>query len=191
MTTIDMGPATSTNGWLKRYYAVRAIFSIIWVALAFTVGAKSPALAITLLLIYPAWDCLANFSDARRNGGLGANPTQAINVFVSAAVTAAVAFAATRGFEAVAGVIGVWAVLSGLLQLATGVRRWRSAGAQWPMILSGAQSSLAGLFFIKQAADATMPLGIVTIAPYAAFGAIYFAIAAIALSTRREAARLA
>jgi uncharacterized membrane protein HdeD (DUF308 family) len=33
-------------------------------------------------------------------------------------------------------VFGVWAILSGLFQLITAVRRWKSHGAQWIMILS-------------------------------------------------------
>jgi uncharacterized membrane protein HdeD (DUF308 family) len=85
--------------------------------------------------------------------------------------------------HAVLAVFGVWAVLAGLLQLATGVRRWRLYGAQWAMVLSGAQSALAGVFFLKQAAGSATP-SIVTIAPYAAFGAFYFLVSAIWLAVR-------
>jgi hypothetical protein len=51
------------------------------------------------------------------------------------------------------------------------------------MILSGAQSALAGAFFIKQSTGAAMP-SITTIAPYAAFGAFYFLVSAIALTLK-------
>ncbi|PXW51429.1 short repeat uncharacterized protein DUF308 [Methylobacterium sp. B4] len=77
-------------------------------------------------------------------------------------------------------VFGVWAILSGLLQLATGVRRW-NAGAQWAMALSGAQSALAGTYFIFKANGASTP-GITDIAPYAAFGAFYFLVSAVWLT---------
>jgi hypothetical protein len=172
--------------WLKSYYAVRALVSACWVALAFTIGRSHPPIAVALIVAYPLWDCLANYVDASRNGGLRANPTQMLNVIVSAIVTLAVVGTVSHGFHAVIAVIGAWATLSGILQLSTAVRRWRSADAQWPMILSGAQSALAGLFFVKQATDASTTLGIADVAPYAAFGAIYFAISALVLVLRRR-----
>ncbi|RUW78714.1 DUF308 domain-containing protein, partial [Mesorhizobium sp. M2A.F.Ca.ET.067.02.1.1] len=76
---------------------------------------------------------------------------------------------------------GVWAVFSGAFQLLTAVRRWKTNGAQWAMILSGAQSALAGLFFIKMAGG-TEAIGIANVAPYAAFGAFYFLVSAVWLS---------
>jgi hypothetical protein len=172
--------------WLKGYYAVRALFSAFWVALAFTIGRSQPPIAVALIIAYPLWDCLANYVDASRNGGLRANPTQLLNMIVSAIVTLGVVIAVSHGFHAVIAVIGAWATLSGILQLSTAVRRWRNADAQWPMILSGAQSALAGLFFVKRAIDASTTLGIADVAPYAAFGALYFAISAVVLFLRRR-----
>jgi uncharacterized membrane protein HdeD (DUF308 family) len=190
MTDITMNNADMTaapnKSWLKSYYAVRAIFSIIWVALAFTVGKSQPSVGIALIIIYPAWDCLANYYDAKRSGGLGANPTQLMNVVVSAIVTLAVAYAATRDFHVVLGVVGLWAVLSGIFQLATAIRRRKSAGAQWPMILSGVQSALAGGFFVKMAFNAAAPADVTTVAGYAGFGAVYFAISALVLTFSRR-----
>jgi hypothetical protein len=49
------------------------------------------------------------------------------------------------------------------------------------MILSGAQSALVGFMFLKQANAPEVP-GIADIAPYAAFGALYFLIAAVWLT---------
>jgi uncharacterized membrane protein HdeD (DUF308 family) len=77
-------------------------------------------------------------------------------------------------------VFGVWAGFSGILQLATAVGRWRTTGAQWAMILSGAQSALASVFMIKMAQGAE-PVGIASVAPYAAFGAFYFLVSTISL----------
>ncbi|RWL24488.1 MAG: hypothetical protein E5X68_17880, partial [Mesorhizobium sp.] len=68
-----------------------------------------------------------------------------------------------------------------VFQLLTAVRRWKTNGAQWAMILSGAQSALAGLFFVKMAGG-TDAIGIVNVAPYAAFGAFYFLVSAVWLS---------
>ena len=129
----------------------------------------------------PDSDALANFVDASRSGGLGQNCTQTINVVVSVATTLAVVLALAMSMNWVLGVFGVWAILSGLLQLGSAVRRWKSYGAQWAMILSGGQSALAGTFFIVQA-RMPMPPSITNVAGYAAVGAFYFLVSAVWLS---------
>lgn len=181
------------NDWLKPYYFSRAAFSAVWVLAALTVGKSMPAVAAALLLVYPAWDAAANFIDARRHGGLRRNLPQSLNMVASAVTAAGVAITLGISMNAVLGVFGVWAVLSGLFQLATGVRRWKYAGAQWAMILSGAQSALAGAFFVKQATAAAVP-GIAVVAPYVAFGAFYFLLSALWLTVsdmrRRKAAAI-
>ena len=169
---------------LRNYYLVRAGVAALWVAAAFTVGRASPLAAAVLLIAYPAWDAIANLIDVSRNGGVARNRPQALNIVVSGITAAAVATVIANP-HAVLGVFGAWASLAGLLQLATGVRRWKS-GAQWAMILSGAQSALAGGFFIKQAFGSAVP-GIADIAPYAAFGAFYFAVSGFSLLLRRAA----
>ena len=170
---------------LKRYYFLRAGVSVAWVAAAVTLGATNPVAAGVLLVAYPAWDALANARDARSNGGFKANGPQTLNVIVSTVVALAVLIALPIDMRLVLAVFGVWAGLSGLLQLAAGIRRWRAVGAQWPMAVSGAQSALAGGFFVAQAAGAIPgPSTILTIAPYAAFGALYFLVAAVALTLK-------
>lgn len=165
------------SNWLRSYYFVRALFSIGWVIAAILVSGQ-PALVSLLLVIYPAWDAVANLVDARSNGGLKANPAQSFNVVVSSITTLAVIIAVLNSTYAVLGVFGVWAIFSGILQLAAGVRRWRSYGAQWAMVLSGAQSTLAGGFMISRSLGTTAP-GILDIAPYAGFGAFYFLLSAV------------
>ncbi|MDO9435367.1 DUF308 domain-containing protein [Hydrogenophaga sp.] len=179
---------TSQQRWLKRYYFTRAIVSAIWVAVALAVGTKNPVVAGALLLVYPAWDAAANWLDARNSGGFKNNRTQLLNVWVSAFVTLCVAVALTSSMNAVIAVIGVWAVTSGLLQLSTAVRRWKSQGAQWAMVLSGAQSALAGGFFVAQSTMATPP-SITNIAGYAGFGAVYFLISAVWLTIKQTRSR--
>lgn len=179
--TVDNAREIAGNsGWLRRYYFTRAAFSILWVGAVFGLTGRAAAVA-ALLLIYPAWDAIANLVDAQRNGGLRSNPTQAFNTVVSTATTIAIGIALTQSMNAVLGVFGIWASLSGLLQLATGARRWKSSGGQWPMILSGVQSTAAGVMFLVQASGAE-PAQITTIAPYAGFGAFYFLIAAVWLT---------
>jgi uncharacterized membrane protein HdeD (DUF308 family) len=168
--------------WLQVYYFILAAVSAAWVAAAITVGATVPPIASALLLAYPAWDAIANIADAQCSGGLRANPSQAINAAISMITTIAVLFALAQSPHTVLAVFGVWAALSGLLQLVTAIRR-RKTGAQWAMILSGAQSTLAGGFFISAAVRTGDP-GINDIAPYAAFGAFYFLVAAVWLTVK-------
>ena len=167
--------------WLRNYYTARAVFSIIWVTIAFSLAKTPSPFAGFLLVLYPACDAAANWHDASQHGGLRANPTQAFNALVSTVVTIVAIAAILYDGHAVLYVFGAWASLSGLLQLGTGIRRWKHVGAQWPMILSGVQSTLGGLFFIKEA-TAGITASAADIAPYAAFGALYFAISAITLA---------
>lgn len=170
---------------LRRYYFVRAGVSVAWIAAAVAVGAGDPLVGGALLVAYPAWDALANVWDARSNGGFAANPPQTFNLFVSLLVACAVVFALQADPRRVLTVFGVWAAFAGGLQLVAGVRRWRTVGGQWPMVLSGAQSSLAGVFMIARSLKGGgHPPAPIEIAPYAGFGAFYFLAAAIALALK-------
>ena len=171
----------SNRDWLKTYYYLRFGVSAIWVVLAFTVARSVLPLAAVMLVAYPAWDAIANYLDASRSGGLGKNKSQMLNVIVSVVTAIAVALTLGHSMHAVLQIFGVWAALSGLFQLVTGVRRWKSYGAQWAMILSGAQSGLAAAFMLHKAAGIA-PVGIADIAPYAAFGAFYFLVSAVSLT---------
>lgn len=172
-------PASSLGG----YYFVRACVASIWVAAAFATGATHPAIGAVLLIAYPAWDALANLYDARASGGLRANPSQTANMAISLLAAAAMAVAATSGAPAMIAVFGLWAILAGAFQLITGLGRWKTHGAQWVMILSGAQSVLAGAFFVFLSRGST-PLSVASVAGYAAFGAFYFLVSALWLRLR-------
>jgi uncharacterized membrane protein HdeD (DUF308 family) len=191
MTTTAAAKAPDLS-WLTTYYYLRFAVAAAWVALAFTIAGTMPALAAAMLVAYPAWDALANYLDAARSGGLARNKSQMLNFAVSAVTAVAVAASLPHGPHAVLQVFGVWAILSGLLQFTTGVRRWKSYGAQWAMILSGAQSGLAGAHMLSKAAGPAA-VGIADIAPYAAFGAFYFLVSAVSLtvSAARRRAKVA
>ena len=178
MARVDAQPA---SGWLKRYYYLRFAFSAVWVGIAVAVARDIPLLAAIMLVAYPAWDAIANVVDARRSGGLARNRAQLLNFVVSTLTAVAVAIALGSGMNKVLLVFGIWAGLSGIFQLATGIGRWKSVGAQWAMILSGAQSALAAVFMIQRA-QGPDPAGIASVAPYAAFGAFYFAVSAVWLT---------
>ncbi|GCA48686.1 DUF308 domain-containing protein [Sinorhizobium sp. KGO-5] len=176
--------ASATRGndqWLKQYYFTRAAFSVLWVAAALTAGQQSFAVAAALLIIYPAWDAAANVVDAARSGGFAVNRSQVINVTASSIMTIAVILALMMNMNWVLGAFGLWAIFSGLLQLGTAVRRWKTNGGQWAMILSGGQSALAGALFIFQAQMPQEP-SISTVTGYAGVGAFYFLVSAIWLS---------
>jgi len=173
--------ASGNEQWLKQYYFSRAAFSVLWVAAALTAGQHSFAVAAALLIIYPAWDAVANVVDAAKSGGLAINRSQAINVTASSVMTIAVILALSMSMNWVLGAFGLWAIFSGLLQLGTAVRRWKTSGGQWAMILSGGQSAVAGALFMFQAQMPQEP-SISTVAGYAGVGAFYFLVSAIWLS---------
>lgn len=174
---------STPSGWLRSYYFTRAAVSIGWIAAALVIGQTNPAIAGVLLIAYPAWDALANYLDAQKNGGLRSNLSQTLNLGVSVLTAIAVAIALSMSMNAVLAVFGVWAALSGAFQLVTAARRWKTAGGQWVMILSGAQSALAGIAFIVMARAQAAP-DIAAIVPYAAFGAFYFLLSAIWLTVK-------
>ncbi|WP_374951781.1 DUF308 domain-containing protein [Mucilaginibacter sp.] len=165
---------------LRTLYFTRVTFSVIWVILIALFAKSSPTLAGVLVVIYPAWDVIGTILDIRANRNNGNLIPQYINLNISIIATVAVAIALSKGIPAVLIVFGVWAGLTGAIQLILGLRRRRSLGGQWPMILSGGQSIIAGIAFIAQAKSPNM--GIVNLAGYSAFGAFYYLLAAISLS---------
>jgi uncharacterized membrane protein HdeD (DUF308 family) len=171
---------------LRNFYLLRAGVALCWCVVVLVGVHDSLLAAAALLVIYPAWDALANVLDARRSGGLAENPGQKFNALVSivTAVCMAVAFI-LRGNAGGVLVFGVWALLAGLFQLTVGIRR-RKLGGQVFMMISGAQSALAGVIFSIQAFG-TAPT-IEKLVPYAAFGGLYFLLSALWLTFRKARA---
>jgi uncharacterized membrane protein HdeD (DUF308 family) len=171
---------------LRNFYYLRAVVAFAWCALAFA-SATGPLLVIAALLVaYPAWDAFANVLDARRNGGFQVNPGQKFNAIVSVVTAVCLALAlAVQGNAGAVFVFGAWALLAGIFQLVVGIRR-RKLGGQAFMMISGAQSALAGVIFAIQAfGDAPT---IAKLAPYAAFGGIYFLLSALWLTFKKTPA---
>jgi uncharacterized membrane protein HdeD (DUF308 family) len=82
-------------------------------------------------------------------------------------------------------VFGSWALLAGIFQLVVGISR-RKLGGQAFMMISGAQSALAGVIFIYQSFRAAPSL--VHLTGYAGFGAFYFLAAALWLTFKKKRA---
>ena len=164
---------------LRSLYLIRASFSILWVIFVAALSKSSFTASFILLLIYPLWDVAGTLADIRINKGDSVLP-QYVNLFISAITSIAVAVALKAGVPQALVVFGIWAILTGLIQLVLGIRRRRTLGAQWPMIISGGQSVIGGTSFILLAHDPAM--GITSLAGYAAFGAFYYLLAAWRLS---------
>ncbi|WBQ08279.1 DUF308 domain-containing protein [Kribbella sp. CA-293567] len=177
---------------LRSVYLIRAVFSLIWVALVFAtstslVAADEPtAIATVLLTIYPLWDAIATLVERRLAGGAAAGRVGTVNFVLGLAATLGMFAAVFSTVGKTLLVFGGWALLSGAIQLVVALRRRRSVGAQWPMIISGGLSVLAGASF---AAMSTAPAsGLSSLAGYSAFGAFWFLVAAIALTVRSRRA---
>ena len=63
------GLLLSSSAMAERNYFSRALFSVVWVTAAFTLGQHSSTIGAVLLFVYPAWDALANYNDASRSVG--------------------------------------------------------------------------------------------------------------------------
>jgi uncharacterized membrane protein HdeD (DUF308 family) len=165
---------------LRKLYFIRVAFSVAWVILVALFAKTSPGVASALLVIYPAWDVIGTLLDIRANHNSLSKTPQYINAAISAVTTLAVGVALQKGIPEALMVFGIWAMLTGLIQLVLGLRRRKLLGGQWPMIISGGQSIIAGVSFIVLAHAPTM--GIVNLAGYSAFGAFYYLLAAFRLS---------
>ncbi len=171
--------ALTTAKSLRTLYFTRVAFSVLWIILVVTVAKTNNSLAMFLFVLYPAWDAIATYIDIKANSPLTNKTPQYVNMAISIITAIVVGVALQSGIPQTLMVFGVWASLTGLIQLILGLRRRKQMEGQWPMIISGAQSMLAGGFIIATAHAPNQ--GIASLAGYSAFGAFYFALAAIRL----------
>lgn len=169
--------ALQTARALRSLYFTRVIFSVIWVTLVSVFAKTNITIAEILFIIYPVWDVIATFIDIKANPPQTSKMPQYVNVGIGVLTTIGVILALQKGVPDALIVFGVWAIVTGLIQLVLGLRRRKELGGQWPMIISGGQSVLAGGSFIWMAHNPAM--GIANLAGYSAFGAFYFLLAAI------------
>ncbi|MGN8048182.1 hypothetical protein ACTJKO_00735 [Curtobacterium sp. 22159] len=163
---------------LRALYAVRFAFQLVWaVVVIITASGGLDVVTITLLLLYPLFDVAAAIVDHRASRSTGPAPLLYVNMALSLLAAVGLAFAVTSGIAAVMIVWGLWAVTAGAVQLIVAILR-RRLGGQWPMILSGGISVLAGASFVIGAANATSVAGV---GGYAILGAVFFLVSAIRL----------
>ncbi|MFC9693889.1 hypothetical protein ACFTSF_35375 [Kribbella sp. NPDC056951] len=173
-STIDTTSSDLANT-LRRLYFVRFAFAIVWAVLMFASQSRLGPVGIALLVVYPLFDVGAAIVDSRSSR---ATRGLYVNIAISSLAAIALAFAGPSGVPTVLRVWGAWAVTSGLVQLIVGLGR-RKLGGQWPMILSGGLSVLAGASFIAGASAANPTL--TNIAGYAVLGGVFFLVSAIRL----------
>lgn len=189
-TTVTSSTTTTTTtpSGLRSLYLIRVAFSLIWVALvaatsASLVSADRPTvIAAVLLVIYPLSDAIATLLERRMAGTGSTDRVSTTNMALGLATTAGMIIAVFSTIGTTLLVFGIWALLSGAIQLVVAIRRRHTVGAQWPMVISGGQSVLAGASFAAMSASATSSLS--TVAGYSAFGAFWFLVSVIALSIR-------
>lgn len=194
--THTVAPSTTTTtapSGLRSLHLIRVVFSLIWVALVFATSAslvsadRPTAIAAVLLVVYPLWDVVATLLERRLAGPAVTGRVNTLNVVLGLAATVGMVVAVFSTIGTVLLVFGVWALLAGAIQLVVAIRRQRTVGAQWPMIISGGQSVLAGAAFAAMSASATS--GLSTVAGYSAFGAFWFLVSVIALTVRTRRAQ--
>ncbi|MFB6707178.1 hypothetical protein ACFCW6_20990 [Streptomyces sp. NPDC056333] len=179
MTTIAApSRTTGTASALRRLYFVRFAFAIVWALVMFTMASKISPVAAVLLVLYPLFDVGAAVVDANASRTTQSPVLLYVNMAVSLVAAIGVGVASASGIPAVLRVWGAWAIVSGLVQLIVAVPR-RKMGGQWPMILSGGISVLAGASFVASAGadEPTLTNAI----GYAIPGGIFFLISALRL----------
>ncbi|WP_210583286.1 DUF308 domain-containing protein [Streptomyces sp. GESEQ-35] len=188
LTSSTTTTSTTLSG-LRSLYLIRVAFSLVWVALVATTSAslvstdKPTLIAAVLLVVYPLWDVIVTLLERRMSGTTGSTDrVGTINMALGLATTAGMIIAVFSTIGTTLLAFGIWALLSGAIQLVVAIRRRRTVGAQWPMVISGGLSVLAGASFAAMSASATSSLS--TLAGYSAFGAFWFLVSVIALSIR-------
>jgi uncharacterized membrane protein HdeD (DUF308 family) len=183
--TTTAAPAIPATAYvLRRLYVARFAFAIVWAVVMFTTASHLGPLAVVLLVLYPLFDVVAALVDARSSRATGSVLGLHVNVAVSLLTAIGVAIACASGIPAVLRVWGAWAIVAGAIQLIVAANRLRMGG-QWPMIISGAISVLAGTTFIVTAGADNATL--TNVAGYAIPGGIFFLISALRLGRTAKA----
>jgi len=181
--SVSTAPAAGIAQSLRRLYFTRFGFAVVWAGLLFVTSAHLGPVGIALLVVYPVFDVAAAVVDARSSKTAKPVAGLYVNVVISLLAAAGLAVAASSGIPGVLRVWGSWAIVSGLVQLVVGVLR-RGLGGQWPMILSGGISVVAGASFILQATKDGASL--TTLAGYATLGGVFFLVSALRLGRHHE-----
>ncbi len=171
---------------LIRLFLTRGVLAVVWAVAFATVSDSLTTGAGVLLVAYPVIDVVASLVDARGGRGPTARKLLHRGAGVSALAALGLAIAATGSVADVLHVFGAWAFLSGLAQIVVALRRRAQLGIQWPMLIAGGLSTLAGIFYNVAAAGDDPELG--PLVAYAAAGGTFFVLQAAILAWRHRRA---
>jgi Short repeat of unknown function (DUF308) len=174
--------STQSPRLLRNLYVTRTVVQLAWAVLLLRLSDHPQAIA-TLLVFYPLWDVICTLYDLRTSGqDASARSAQLLNIALGLATALAIGLTVVgRPAYSIAS-FGVWALAAGLLQLVSGLSRRKRLGGQWAMILSGAQSALAGVAFFLGGLNGKFHAK--DLGGYAIFGGIYFLIGGILISRK-------
>ncbi|MGI4756200.1 MAG: DUF308 domain-containing protein [Janthinobacterium lividum] len=160
---------------LRNLYFTRTVVQSLWAGIVIATAGSNPALAASLLILYPLWDVACTVYDLRSSTRQGPPAAQYVNVVLGTLAAIGIAFTAFKSPQQAVVTFGIWAFAAGLAQLAVGISRRKQMGGQWAMILSGVQSAAAGIAFILGGLH--NKTHIKDLGRYAIFGGVYFLIA--------------
>ena len=166
---------------LRNLYFTRTVVQLLWAALVLVNAVSHPQVAAGLLIFYPLWDVACTVYDLRASTRSASGPPTAQYVNAVLGILAAIGILLTvfKSPQQAVVTFGAWASAAGLAQLAVGIFRRKQLGGQWAMILSGLQSTVAGVAFILGGLHEKTHIK--DLGGYAIFGGVYFLIAGFLL----------
>ncbi len=169
---------------LRNLYFTRTAVQLLWAGIVLVNAVSNPGLAAGLLILYPLWDVACTVYDLRTSARSISGPPTAQYVNVVLGILAAVGIFLTvfKSPQQAVVTFGAWACTAGLAQLAVGISRRKQLGGQWAMILSGLQSTAAGLTFIIGGLHGKTHIK--DLGGYAVLGGIYFLVAGFLLNRK-------
>jgi uncharacterized membrane protein HdeD (DUF308 family) len=173
-----LAPVAAAAPALRRLYLVRFGFAIVWAGLLVLTGRQLGLATAVLVVLYPLFDAACAVVDARTSGSTPSSRLLYLNIAVSSLAAVGLGIAAASDVPAVLRAWGAWAIVAGIVQLVVGIGR-RALGGQWPMVLSGGISVLAGGGFLLMAGGTDPSL--LAVAGYAVLGGIFFLVSALRL----------
>ena len=167
---------------LRNLYLTRTVVQFFWAAAVIALAAKTPAIGATLLILYPLWDVACTLYDLRSSAGTGSATILYVNAGLGVITAVGIGLTVFSQPQYAVVIFGLWALAAGLLQLGVGISRRKNLGGQWAMILSGAQSTAAGVAFALGGLSGKFHIK--DLGGYALFGAAYFLVTGILLSRK-------
>lgn len=173
---------------LRNLYFTRTAVQLLWAGIVLANATSNPVLAAGLLIFYPLWDVACTVYDLKASTrSVSGPPTgQYVNAVLGILAAIGIALTVFQSPQLAVATFGAWACAAGLAQLAVGISRRKALGGQWAMILSGLQSTAAGLFFMLGGLHGTKHIK--DLGGYAILGGIYFLVAGFLL--HRELSRI-